>query len=128
MLSEFFSWERGCAARHRTRYAEGPAFLLNVGNKFFVGHLSFVLVALQGRTALEDGLVEEFPQNAVKRADSEGSLAEWAFILSFALPVVDTALAENVVTVAALDGVKDEHQANVALEVLRALPLCIRGL
>ena len=128
MLSEFFSWEIGCAALHRTRYAEGTTILLNVGNQFFIGHLSFVLVAFQGGTPLEDGLFEEFPQNAVKRADSEGSLAEWAFILSFALPVVDTALAENVVTVAALDGVKDEHQANVALEVLRALPLCICGL
>ena len=99
-----------------------------MGNQFFVGHLSFLLIAFQGRTALEDGLVEEFPQNAVKRADGEGSLAEWAFALSFALPVIDTALAENVVTVAALDGVKDEHQANVALEVLRALSLCICGL
>jgi hypothetical protein len=128
MLSEFFSWERGCAAIHRTRYAEGPAVLLNVGNKFFVGHLSFGLVTLQGRTALEDGLVEEFPQNAIKRADGEGSLAQWAFALSFFLPVINTALAKNVVTVAALDGVKDEHQANVALEVLRALPLCISGL
>ena len=57
MLSEIFSRERSFAALHRTRYAEGPAILLNVSNQFFVGHLSFVLVAFQGRTALEDGLV-----------------------------------------------------------------------
>ena len=87
-----------------------------------------MLLAFQGRTALEDSLVEEFPQNAVQRANGKGSLAEWAFVLCFALPVVDTALAKNVVTVAALDGVKYEHQAYVAFEVLRALPLCIRGL
>ena len=128
MLSEFFSWERGCAALNWTRYAEGPAILLNVGNQFFIGHLSFVLVAFQGRTALEDGLVEEFPQNAVQRADGEGSLAEWAFTLSFFLPFINTALAKYVVAVAALDRVKYEHQAYVALEVLRALLLCICGL
>ena len=128
MLSKFFSWERGCAALNWTRYAEGPAILLNVGNQFFVGHLSFLLVAFQGRTALEYGLVEEFPQNAVQRAGGKGSLAERTIALSFALPVGDTALAKNVVTVAALYGVEYEHQAYVALEVLRALTLCIRGL
>ena len=99
-----------------------------MGNHFFVGHLSFLLVAFQGRTTLEYGLVEEFPQNAVQRANGKGSLAEWAFVLSFALPVVDTALAKNVVTVAALYGVEYEQQAYVALEVLRALLLCICGL
>jgi hypothetical protein len=85
-------------------------------------------VAFQGGTALEDGLVEELPQNAVQRADGEGILAEWALVLTFVLPIADTALAEHVVTAAALYGVKYEHQAYVALEVLRALPLCVCGL
>jgi hypothetical protein len=75
MLSEIFSWERGCAALHRTRYTERPALLLNVSYQFIVGHLSFVRVAFQGRTALEDGLVEELPQYSVQRADGEGILA-----------------------------------------------------
>jgi hypothetical protein len=91
---------------HRTRYLEGPALLLNVTYEFFVGHLSFMRVAFQRGTALEDGLVEELPQNAVQRADGEGILAEWALVLTFVLPVADTALAEHVVTAAALYGVK----------------------
>jgi hypothetical protein len=45
MLSEIFSWERGSAALHRTRYAEGPALLLNVTYQFIIRHLSFVRVA-----------------------------------------------------------------------------------
>ena len=84
-------------------------------------------LAFQRRTALEDSLVQVLPQYAIQRADGEGILAEWAFVLSFALPFADTAIAEHVVAVAALYGVKYEHQANVALEVLWALPLYIRG-
>ena len=128
MLSEIFSWERSSAALYRTRDVKESAILLDVTYQFFIGHLNLMRVAFQRRTALEDSLVQILPQYAIQRTDGEEFLAEWAFIRSFTLPFSDTANAKHLVAVVALHGVKYEHQANVALKVLWALPLYIRGL
>ena len=47
IMSKIFSWKIRCSALHRTRDADGPAVVLNVGNQFLIGHLSFLRVVFQ---------------------------------------------------------------------------------
>ena len=120
MMQPGTSFKCGTAI-HRTCNFHKSAFLSQMREEHFIGHVCRFHRTVYNWTSIDKCLVQDISQNTIEREKVSCPLAEWALILSFLYPFLDAFFAEHLITRSALLGLTYNLYANIAFKVFRSI-------